>query len=49
VKKTTTAVGTGLALHWVLVRSDDGRTRMEMRWNGPVRVRRRETAGDQVA
>ena len=40
-KQAPTTTPSGLALRWVLVRSTDGRVRMEMRWSAPPTVARR--------
>ncbi|HMM93777.1 hypothetical protein [Phycicoccus sp.] len=43
-KGATTTTRTGLAARWVPVTDDRGRTRMEMRWSAPVRLRPRRAA-----
>ncbi len=40
-KVDTTTTRTGLAVRWVPVTDADGRTRMEMRWTTPHRLRTR--------
>ncbi|WP_200934543.1 hypothetical protein [Nostocoides sp. Soil756] len=43
-KATSTTTTTGLSARWVPVRTDDGRTRMEMRWSAPTVLRRHRAA-----
>ncbi|MBD3781532.1 MAG: hypothetical protein IE926_01045 [Micrococcales bacterium] len=43
-KGATTTTRTGLAARWVPVTDDRGRTRMEMHWSAPVRLRPRRAA-----
>ncbi|NHA69014.1 hypothetical protein [Phycicoccus flavus] len=43
-KATTTTTRTGLAVRWVPVVDADGRTRMEMQWRTPHRLRTRDAA-----
>ncbi len=43
-KVDTTTTRTGLAMRWVPVTDADGRTRMEMRWTTPYRLRTRTAA-----
>ncbi len=43
-KVDTTTTRTGLAVRWVPVTDADGRTRMEMRWTTPHRLRTRTAA-----
>ncbi len=43
-KVDTTTTRHGLAVRWVPVVDADGRTRMEMRWSAPHRLRPRSAA-----